>query len=94
MPSNQSNGPPAHHTQQTQTQQNQRAAQDDLIDFGGTQSSAPVPAPSAQGNHTQIAQQPANAPPGLQQPLQPGPPLQRIDTLTKDLDEFVDAKPM
>ena len=33
------------------------------------------------------------APPGLQEPLMPGQPIQRVDTVTKDLDEFVDAKP-
>ena len=30
--------------------------------------------------------------PGLQQPLEPGEPLKRQDTITKDLDQFVDAE--
>ena len=29
---------------------------------------------------------------GLQEPLVPGAPLQRVDTATHELDEFVDAK--
>lgn len=35
----------------------------------------------------------AAPPAGLQAPLTPGQPLQRVDTVTKDVDEFVDAKP-
>ncbi|KAI4223370.1 MAG: hypothetical protein LQ349_007439 [Xanthoria aureola] len=60
------------------------AASNDLIDFGQSDDST-----SVSGN--------GQAPPvgtshGLQDPLEPGQPVKRVDTLTSDLDEFVDAK--
>ena len=64
----------------------------DLIDFGdGNQLHAPVQAaPMRQPSPYQAM---GGAPSGLQEPLMPGQPLQRVDTATKDVDEFVDAKP-
>ena len=61
------------------------AASDDLIDFGQSDNSTLAP-----GNGQ-------THPPGeshnLQDPLTPGQAVKRVDTLTSDLDEFVDAKP-
>lgn len=70
----------------------QPTSTNDLIDFG---QSASIPASSVPEINSslqqQTMQQPTNAPSGLQEPLMPGQPLKRVDTLTKDLDEFVDA---
>ncbi|KAK4692342.1 hypothetical protein P7C71_g4842, partial [Lecanoromycetidae sp. Uapishka_2] len=64
----------------------------DLIDFGQT-NSMPVPSiPPRNSSLQQTVQEPMNLPPGLQDPMQPGQPLKRVDTLTKDVDEFVDAQ--
>ena len=72
--------------------QQQPTSTNDLIDFG---QSASIPASSVPEINSslqqQTMQQPTNAPSGLQEPLMPGQPLKRVDTLTKDLDEFVDA---
>ena len=72
--------------------QQQPTSSNDLIDFGQSDS---LPASSVPERNSslqqQTMQQPANAPSGLQEPLMPGQPLKRVDTLTKDLDEFVDA---
>lgn len=54
----------------------------------------PPPTAPAQATNHQVTSQPASAPPGLQEPLVPGQPIKRVDTQTKDLDEFVDAKPL
>lgn len=64
----------------------------DLIDFGdGNQLHATTqPAPMRQPSPYQAM---GGAPSGLQEPLRPGQPLQRVDTATNDVDEFVDAKP-
>ncbi|KAI4178637.1 MAG: hypothetical protein LQ346_007375 [Caloplaca aetnensis] len=66
------------------------AASGDLIDFG--QSHNPTPnstsAQSAQPQQEQ-SQKPLL---DLQDPLEPGHPVRRVDTMTSDLDEFVDAK--
>ncbi|KAL9615367.1 MAG: hypothetical protein Q9167_000195 [Letrouitia subvulpina] len=59
----------------------------DLIDFG--QSEAPPVPTSNNAQHEFFARPPQ----GLQEPLEPGHPVKRVDTLTNDLDEFVDAKP-
>lgn len=67
------------------------SAMGDLIDFGST--APPQKATSSRPNH-QMLPQLDNDPPGLQEPLQPGPPLKRIDTLEGSVDEFVDAKPI
>ncbi|MCJ1273023.1 hypothetical protein MMC21_000812 [Puttea exsequens] len=82
-------------TQQTPSVQphQQATTNNDLIDFGQTE---PVPLTSipprdSSLHQQQTIQQNADAPPGLQEPLQPGQPLKRVDTLTKDVDEFVDA---
>ena len=72
--------------------QQQPTSSNDLIDFGQSNS---LPASSVPDRNSslqqQTMQQPTNAPSGLQEPLMPGQPLRRVDTLTKDLDEFVDA---
>lgn len=68
--------------------QQQTAGHDDLIDFG---QSNPVPATSAPVGQADPMQFQPNVPPGMQAPLQPGYPIKRVDTKTKDLDEFVDA---
>ncbi|KAL9633718.1 MAG: hypothetical protein Q9164_004538 [Protoblastenia rupestris] len=96
MPSHQSNGHPQQHKTPHQQSQHQRlsAVQTDLIDFGQPNTSTPSTVPNNQAPYDHMAQQPANVPAGLQQSLQPGQPIKRVDTLTKDLDEFVDAKPM
>ena len=67
--------------------------QKDLIDFGQTDSSVPASSVPARGSslQQQTTQQPTNAPAGLQEPLMPGHAIKRVDTLTKDLVEFVDA---
>lgn len=60
------------------------AASNDLIDFGLSDNSTSVSgsgqAPLSGNSHN------------LQDPLEPGQPVKRVDTLTSDLDEFVDAK--
>ena len=83
----------AQHTPQQPSQSRQQPTgqgQKDLIDFGQTDSSSSVPARGS-SLQQQMTQQPTNAPAGLQEPLMPGHPIKRVDTLTKDLDEFVDA---
>ena len=89
----QRNGPPQ---QQSQQQQQQAPAPDqgDLIDFGQSDALASFATSINHAPSTPLAQQPGNAPPGLQEPLQPGQPIKRVDTLTDNLDEFVDAKPV
>ena len=59
----------------------------DLIDFG--QSEAEPGQASNDGQHQVSRDQPLH----LQDPLEPGYPVKRVDTMTHDLDEFVDAKP-
>ena len=61
---------------------------DDLIDFGQANAIAAVSAPTSQIGPMHFE---PNVPPGMQLPLQPGHPIKRVDTKTKDLDEFVDA---
>ena len=60
-------------------------ASNDLIDFGQSDSPTSVPGngqpPPSMGNLHD-----------LRDPLEPGYPVKRVDTLTSDLDEFVDAK--
>lgn len=63
------------------------SASNDLIDFG--QSEAPLAPTSNNAQHEFFARPPQ----GLQEPLEPGQPVKRVDTFTNDLDEFVDAKP-
>ena len=65
----------------------------DLLDFGTL--SAPALAPNGQSSTTnhELSPEVGNAPPGLQQPLQPTQPIKRIDTQEGSIDEFVDAKP-
>ena len=67
------------------------AAQGNLIDFDQPATSSVPQAPTQ--SHSMMSQ-PADAPAGLQEPLQPGQPIKRVDTLTSDVDEFVDAKPL
>lgn len=61
----------------------------DLIDFGQTTT------PQLQLSSNPPTLQPDQLPAGLQKPLEPenGAPLKRQDTLTHDVDEFVDAQP-
>ena len=62
----------------------------DLIDFGSDHVAQPSESNPTmmQTNTSQIH----GAPQGLQQPLQPGQPIKRQDTITSEVDEFVDAK--
>lgn len=70
-------------------QQHKPAGSSDLIDFSysdATPAAAPIRMDAP-------AQPPTtHAVIGLQEPLQPGHPIKRVDTQTKDVDEFVDAK--
>lgn len=76
-------------TSQPQSQpQQQTAGHDDLIDFG---QSDPNPNTYEQAGQIDPMQTQTNAPPGMQAPLQPGHPIKRVDTKSKELDEFVDA---
>ena len=75
-------------SQQPNPSQQQSAGHDDLIDFGQSNTAPVASAPAVQGDPMHF--QP-NAPPGMQAPLQPGHPIKRVDTRTRDLDEFVDA---
>lgn len=90
-----SNAPPQHVQQQSQPPaQQQPAGQSDLIDFGQHNSNVPTSASAGQPPSQQPMQQPGNpSSSGLQAPLEPGHPLHRVDTMTKDVDEFVDAQP-
>lgn len=66
----------------------------DLIDFG--QTSGPSQAtPQEQRSSDQHLMQSHHIPQGLQTPIEPeiGTPIKRQDTLTKEVDEFVDAEP-
>ena len=75
---------------QPEQPQRQHTSHSDLIDFG--QASVPASAIPDRGSSLHHTAQ-AAAPPGLQEPLTPGAPIRRVDTATKELDEFVDAKP-
>ena len=78
--------------QPPQFQQQQPAGQSNLIEFGQTDSTQATSIPPRNSLlQQQTAQQSMNVPPGLQEPMQPGYPLKRVDTLTKDVDEYVDA---
>jgi hypothetical protein len=86
--------PPSQPQHTSQPQQNLVGqGQRDLIDFGQTDSSVPAQYIPARGPslQQQTMQQAPNATAGLQEPLMPGHPVKRVDSLTKDLDEFVDA---
>ena len=78
----QTNGPNHQHTP---SQQAPLATQGNLIDFDDPPTAIPP---------LQTISQDGHAASGLQEPLQPGKPIKRVDTLTKDIDEFVDAKPI
>ncbi|MCJ1362405.1 hypothetical protein MMC16_001508 [Acarospora aff. strigata] len=69
----------------------QSAAPSDLIDFGQTTQVNATPAPVPMHQQTMASYDP---PAGLQEPLTPGmgPPVVRLDTNTKEIDVFVDAK--
>ncbi len=77
-----------HASQQSSRPQQHAPGHDDLIDFG---QSHPAPVPSGPVGQTDHLQLQPDAPTGMQAPLQPGHPIKRVDTGTKDLDEFVDA---
>ncbi|KAL8922726.1 MAG: hypothetical protein Q9208_005039 [Pyrenodesmia sp. 3 TL-2023] len=81
-----SNGPSRSHQPNAQPP----AASGDLIDFG--QSHNPTPN-STSAQLPQLQQQQNHQPLlDLQDPVEPGHPVKRVDTMTSDLDEFVDAK--
>ena len=82
LSSPQSNG--SNH-QPTPSQQAPLAAQGNLIDFDEPTTATP-PSQSTSNGGPIIS--------SLHEPLQPGKPIHRVDTLTKDVDEFVDAKPL
>ena len=70
------------------------SAHDDLIDFGPSEPAATASIPQSSAkfykpNHVEAVRN--YAPPGLQAPLVPEPPLKRIDTEEGSVDEFVDA---
>lgn len=97
-PSHQAPNPPQQHPQSLQQQyrpplqaQQQPHQQSDLIDFGQSDSTPATSIPIRNSSLQQTGQPPMNAPSGLQEPMQPDQPLKRVDTLTKDVDEFVDA---
>ncbi|KAG8533731.1 uncharacterized protein KY384_001472 [Bacidia gigantensis] len=63
----------------------------DLIDFGDSAPST-QPEPPSRLPDQHIISESNHAPPSLQEPLLPGHPIKRVDTLTSEEDEFVDAK--
>ncbi|KAI4173779.1 MAG: hypothetical protein LQ343_002782 [Gyalolechia ehrenbergii] len=66
------------------------AASGDLIDFGDSTNPTPNSTSTQQQRQSSQAQTPLL---DLQDPLEPGHPVKRVDTFTSDLDEFVDANP-
>ena len=76
------------HQQPPQSQQ-QSVGHADLIDFGQSTSNPISSVPPRNSSMHQTVQQHASS--SLQEPMQPEQPLKRVDTLTKDVDEFVDA---
>lgn len=64
------------------------AASGDLIDFG--QSHDPIPNSTSTKSHQAPPSQAALL--DLQDALELGQPVKRVDTFTSDMDEFVDAK--
>ena len=78
----------AHRSQSYHTQTSQGTNSNDLIDFGqasdssGARSGQAPPQQSKTRDLLDLQDQPG-----------PGQPVQRVDTMTSDLDEFVDAKP-
>lgn len=92
--SHQSNGSaprPSEHTDGAPSQSSQPHPTSDLIDFG--QSSQPAQQQQQSSNQHVLESQHTTQ--GLQKPLQPeiGIPIKRQDTITKEVDEFVDAEP-
>lgn len=84
--------PQQQHQQQFISQaQRQPTDHSDLIDFSQSDSATAGAIPDRGSSLHHTAQN--TAPLGLQEPLTPGAPLKRVDTATKELDEFVDAKP-
>ena len=66
----------------------------DEIDSRPSNTGNSLPAPTVAPNRQPSPQPMKGAhPAGLQEPLQPGQPIKRVDTLTSDVDEFVDAAP-
>ena len=92
--SHQSNGSvprPSEHADEAPSQSSQPHPTSDLIDFG--QSSQPVQQQQHSSNQHLLESQHTTQ--GLQQPLEPDDriPIKRQDTITKEVDEFVDAEP-
>ncbi|KAL8956362.1 MAG: hypothetical protein Q9183_006320, partial [Haloplaca sp. 2 TL-2023] len=78
----------AHSSQSYQTQSSQGKNSNDLIDFGQASDSSGA----------RLGQAPPQQPKtqdllDLQDQPGPGQPVQRVDTMTSDMEEFVDAKP-
>jgi hypothetical protein len=66
--------------------------QDELIDFGRPKKTLPPAQGAPQSNH--VVQEHPAPPPLSQQPIQPyiKPPIERHDTETDEVDQFVDAR--
>ncbi|KAL8967769.1 MAG: hypothetical protein Q9183_002765, partial [Haloplaca sp. 2 TL-2023] len=78
----------AHSSQSYQTQSSQGKSSNDLIDFGQASDSSGAnlgQAPPQQPKTQDLLD--------LQDQPGPGQPVQRVDTMTSGMDEFVDAKP-
>ncbi|KAL8835983.1 MAG: hypothetical protein Q9170_003106 [Blastenia crenularia] len=65
------------------------SASGNLIDFGESKNPIPNSTSTQQQQPSSQAQAPLL---DLQEPIEPGYPVKRVDTYTSDLDEFVDAK--
>ena len=92
--SHQSNGPvpqSSGHADEAPSQSPQPHPTSDLIDFG--QSSQPAQQQQQSSNQHVLESQHTTQ--GSQKPLEPeiGTPIKRQDTITKEVDEFVDAEP-
>ena len=92
--SHQSNGSipqPSEHTDRAPSHSPQPHPTSDLIDFG--QSSQPAQQQQQSSNQHVLESQHMTQ--GLQEPLEPENriPIKRQDTITKEVDEFVDAEP-
>lgn len=83
---------PNQHQQPPQTYtSNATSANKDLIDFGNDSAGSTIP--HSQPMNNQVTES-RYVPHGLQEPLQPqmGEPITRQDTITSEVDEFVDAE--
>ena len=75
-----------------QPQQQPATQSNDLIDFGQSNSLPTTSVPERNSSLQQQTTHPTTYMPSeSHEPVMPGHPIKRVDTLTKDLDEFVDA---